>query len=88
MDDYMTLAAVMCGMSYQDDLDYFEIVERLYSEYDIDMDTFERIARRLIRFTIPAEGPLTGVPMHVFAVAEGQTYVAIVKEEVGLNPVS
>ena len=78
MDDFIDLAALFCGQPY-DDYDAFQVEDQLVEDHQIDLATFSEIAAKLLRFTMPVKGALTGDPFHVFGFQDNDAFLSVVK---------
>lgn len=84
--DYAELALRCCGLTEDEaneTLENFDDVEqKIYDKFEVDSDTFEKIARALVKFTPVLESPLFKTRHHTFGIQEDIHFTAIVKEQV------
>ncbi len=64
------LAAHICGLNY-DHVNYSQIEERLYEEFEIDYDSFQRLIEKLVPMIDVGTSPLTGTLYKGFSKIEG-----------------
>lgn len=82
--DYEELAMRCCGLdedAAEKAIDEDNAEEIIFNKFEVDLNTFERIARALVKFTPVLASPLTQQKYHVFGIQEEDHFTAIVKEE-------
>lgn len=77
--DASELAAVMMGMP--DDTEPDEVDQALFDRFNIELDTFQKIAEALVPLTIPARVAISGEAFQGFV----KNGAFIVKERVGAS---
>lgn len=83
--DLQELLAAACGMSEDEYSDYLnndgDFDELAHKHFEVDFDTFSKVAEKLVVLTIPQRTAVTGTLTHVFAAKDGEHWRALLKTE-------
>ena len=85
-DEVEELACLMLGKDYDSIVDNYyteSIAEMFYNVYEVDIDSFYRIVKDLIKFTPTWKSPITGELYQGFVVPENNMRLmrAVIKEK-------